>query len=95
MIAGAWAIDRTLAKDEREVAERRLQRCRVVMKMFLVMGITWIAEIVSWAINENYGEYEVFKNNGLWYSELIFTMINSLQVQLNNRKILSTDLELL
>lgn len=80
MIAGSWQVDKTLSADAKELAQKRLQRCYVVMKMFLVMGITWIAETVSWSINESYGEYEVFKNNGLWYSELFFTIINSSQV---------------
>ena len=80
MIAGSWQIDKTLSKDANELAQKRLQRCQVVMKMFLVMGITWIAETVSWSINEKYGEYEVFKNIGLRYSGLFFTIINSSQV---------------
>ena len=44
------------------------------------MGLTWIADIASWAINSQYGHFEKFKNKGLLYSEVFCDCINSLQV---------------
>ena len=76
---GFWATTTTSATDQ-EKAEKRRQRTKVVFKMFLVMGLTWIADIASWAINSQYGRFEKFKNKGLLYSEVFCDCINSLQV---------------
>eukprot|EP00093_Oithona_nana_P005317 05317.XXX_271218_272539_1 [CDS] Oithona nana genome sequencing. len=75
---GFWATTTTSATDQ-EKAEKRRQRMKVVFKMFLVMGLTWIADIASWAINSQYGHFEKFKNKGLLYSEVFCDCINSLQ----------------
>ena len=67
------------AATEREKAERRKQRMKVAIKMFFVMGLTWIADMISWAIATKHGKFEVFKNKGLLYSGLVFQIINSSQ----------------
>ena len=75
---GFWATTTTSATDQ-EKAEKRRQRMKVVIKMFLVMGLTWIIDIVVWAINSN-GRAAKFNNKGLLYSEVFCDCINSLQV---------------
>ena len=79
MVAGFWSTN-IHASDEKERIKKRNQRLKVVFKMFFVMGITWIAEIISWAIETKYTKYQVFKNEGLRYSGLVFQIINSSQV---------------
>ena len=64
---------------DRDKAEKRRQRMRVVIKMFFVMGLTWIADIIDWAIETKHGKYEIFKDKGLLYSGLFFVIINSSQ----------------
>ena len=79
MTAGFWA-DNALANTEKERAEKRKQRMKVVIKMFFVMGLSWIADIISWGLGESYGEFEVWKIKGLRYTTLFFQIINSSQV---------------
>ena len=79
MTAGFWA-DNALANTEKERAEKRKQRMKVVIKMFFVMGLSWIADIISWGLGESYGEFEVWKIEGLRYTTLFFQIINSSQV---------------
>ena len=77
---GFWGADKAITTTDEEKAQRRRQRMKVVIKMFLVMGLTWIADIVSWAINSQYGRFATFNNKGLLYSEVFCDCINSLQV---------------
>lgn len=74
---GLWTSSTNTTDKER--AEKRRQRMRVVIKMFFVMGLTWIADIIHWAIETKHGKYEIFKNKGLLYSGLFFVIINSSQ----------------
>ena len=76
---GFWGTDKAITTTDEEKAQRRRQRMKVVIKMFIVMGLTWIADIVSWAITLN-GLSKKFNNKGLLYSEVFFDCINSLQV---------------
>ena len=48
--------------------------------MFFVMGLSWIADIIGWALIESYGAFEVWKIEGLRYTALFFLIINSSQV---------------
>ena len=75
----AFGNQTQIAATEKERAQRRKQRMKVAVKMFFVMGLTWIADMISWAIATNHGEFEVFKNKGLLYSGLVFQIINSSQ----------------
>merc|ERR1712029_1035378 len=75
----AFGNQTQIAATEKERAARRKQRMKVAIKMFFVMGLTWIADMISWAIATNHGEFEVFKNKGLLYSGLVFQIINSAQ----------------
>ena len=76
---GFWGTDKAITTTDKEKAQRQRQRMKVVIKMFLVMGLTWITDIVSWAINLN-GRSAKFNNKGLLYSEVFCDCINSLQV---------------
>lgn len=47
---------------------------KAVIKMFFVMGLTWIAEFVSWALTDKYGGHAIYKTT------FVFDLINALQV---------------
>ena len=79
MIAGFWS-DNVLAATDAERAKKQKQRMKVVIKMFFVMGLSWIADIISWAVQEGHGDYEFYKKTGLRYTSLVFAIINSCQV---------------
>ena len=82
---GFWGTDKAITNTDKEKAQRRIQRLKVVIKIFLVMGLTWIAEIVSWAFtNNSNGRRENFNNKGLLYSEVFCDCINALQVSHRN-----------
>ena len=68
-----------LDKTEKDRIKRRNKMLKVVIKMFFVMGLTWIADMISWAIEAKLTTYEIFKNKGLLYSALVFDVINSCQ----------------
>ena len=68
-----------LDKTEKDRIKRRNKMLKVVIKMFFVMGLTWIADMISWAIEAKLTTYEIFKNKGLLYSGLLFQVINSCQ----------------
>ena len=71
--------DTILDKTEKDRIKRRNKMLKVVIKMFFVMGLTWIADMISWAIEAKLTTYEIFKNKGLLYSALAFDVINSCQ----------------
>ena len=85
MIAGFWS-DNVLARSDEERAKKQKQRMKVVIKMFFVMGLSWIADIISWAVKEGHGAYEFYKKTGLRYTSLVFAIINSCQVSVSNLK---------
>ena len=80
MIAGFWASNAMATTDKAAQAKKQRQRMKVVIKMFFVMGLSWIADIVSWAVQEGHGDYEFYKKTGLRYTSLAFAIINSCQV---------------
>ena len=70
MLCGVWANQGS----EPIVAQHNRQKLHVVIKMFFVMGVSWIAEIVSFFLNWFVGSHKI-------YRELFFfQLINSLQV---------------
>ena len=79
LTAGFWS-DNTLANTDKERAEKRKQHMKIIIKMFFVMGLSWIADIISWGLAESYGPFEVWKIGGLRYTALFFLIINSSQV---------------
>ena len=79
LTAGFWS-DNTLANTDKERAEKRKQHMKIIIKMFFVMGLSWIADIIGWALIESYGAFEVWKIEGLRYTALFFLIINSSQV---------------
>ena len=69
-----------LDKTDKDRSKRRNRMMKVIIKMFFVMGLTWIADMISWAIEVKFGDYEIFKNHkGFLYSGLVFQIINSSQ----------------
>ena len=69
-----------LDKTDKDRSKRRNRMMKVIIKMFFVMGLTWIADMISWAIEVKFGAYEIFKNHkGFLYSGLVFQIINSSQ----------------
>ena len=68
-----------LDKTDKDRSKRRNRMMKVIIKMFFVMGLTWIADMISWAIEAKLTTYEIFKNKGLLYSALVFDVINSCQ----------------
>ena len=67
---GVWAN----AKSDPVVAQQNQRKLHAVIKMFFVMGITWIAEIISFILFWIEGAHKVYK------TVFIFQLINSLQV---------------
>ena len=83
MTAGFWA-ENALAATEKERAKKQKQRMKVVTKMFFVMGLSWIADVVSWGLEQlPGGQLALYKNQGLRYTLLFFQIINSSQVRFN------------
>ena len=75
MLCGVWAE----CKTDPVVCKKNKQRVRVVVKMFFVMGVSWIAEIISFFLNWFIGPHLTHKYL------LIFQLINSLQVSVRNK----------
>ena len=74
MLCGVWAAQ----ADDPVIAQQNRQKMLVVVKMFFVMGVTWIAELVSFFLIWAVGDHTV-------YRELFFfQLINSLQVSLDS-----------
>jgi hypothetical protein len=69
MLCGIWANQ----AGDPVVAQQNRQKMHVVIKMFFVMGVSWIAEIVLFFINWQVGVYKIYK--GIF----MFQLINSLQ----------------
>ena len=86
MIAGFWAGNTMASTDKAAQAKKQRQRMKVVIKMFFVMGLSWIADIVSWGLAEALNNLEIYKNAGLRYTSLVFAIINSCQVSVSNLK---------
>ena len=70
MLCGIWSE----GKNDPAVRKKNQQRVRVVIKMFFVMGIAWIAEIVSFFLTWAVG------NDAVYREVFFFQIINSLQV---------------
>ena len=68
-----------LDKTDKDRTKRRNKMLKVIVKMFFVMGLTWIADMISWALQAKLTKYEIFNNKGLLYSALVFEIINSSQ----------------
>ena len=73
MLCGVWASQ----AGDPVVAQQQRQKMQVVIKMFFVMGVTWIAELISFFLYWAVGEHKLYRK--LFFFELI----NSLQVRLN------------
>ena len=73
MLCGVWAD----CKTDPVVCKKNKQRVRVVIKMFFVMGVSWIAEIISFFVFWYFGDD---KKHILFYSLTPFQLFNSLQV---------------
>ena len=69
MLCGIWSE----GKNDPAVRKKNQQRVRVVIKMFFVMGIAWIAEIVSFFLTWAVG------NDAVYREVFFFQIINSLQ----------------
>ena len=80
MIAGFWAGNALATADKAAQTKKQRQRMKVVIKMFFVMGLSWIADIVSWGLAEALNNLEIYKNVSLRYTTLVFQIINSSQV---------------
>ena len=72
MLCGVWASQ----AGDPIIAQQQRQKMQVVIKMFFVMGVTWIAELISFFITWAIGDHK-------HYRELFFfQLINCLQVRL-------------
>ena len=72
MLCGVWANQ----AGDPVVAQKNRQNMLVVIKMFFIMGVSWIAEIVSFFLNWLVGANNIYK--GIF----LFQLINSLQVHI-------------
>ena len=72
MQCGVWAHQ----AGDPVVAQKNRQNMLVVIKMFFIMGVSWIAEIVSFFLNWLVGANYIYK--GIF----LFQLINSLQVHI-------------
>ena len=70
IFCGVWANN----KGDPVVAKQNQRKLHAVIKMFFVMGITWIAEIISFILSWTEGSHKVYK------TLFPFQLINSLQV---------------
>ena len=71
MLCGVWANQ----AGDPVVAQQNRQKLYVVIKMFFVVGVSWIAEIISFFLSWSVGSYNIYK------SLFFFDIINSLQVR--------------
>ena len=69
LLCGVWSNN----ANDPVVAQQTQQKMRVVVKMFFVMGVTWIAEFISWLLSYTIGSKHVYK------IIFPFQVINSLQ----------------
>ena len=72
MLCGVWANQ----AGDPVVAQQNKQKMHVVIKMFFVMGVSWIAEIILFFVNWLIGDHKIYK--GIF----LFQLINSLQVNI-------------
>ena len=72
MLCGVWANQ----AGDPVVAQQNKQKMHVVIKMFFVMGVSWIAEVVLFFVNWLIGDHKIY--NGIF----LFQLINSLQVNI-------------
>ena len=70
MLCGVWANQ----VGDPVVTQQNRQKMQVVIKLFFVMGVSWIAEIVSFFLNWLVHPSKIYK--GIF----LFQLINSLQV---------------
>lgn len=69
MMCGTWSN----SKGDPVVSQQNKKKIKAVVKMFFVMGITWIAEIVSWGLAWDQGPEKVYKK------AFLFQLINASQ----------------
>ena len=72
MLCGVWAAQ----AGDPVIAQQNRQKRHVVIKMFFVMGVTWIAEIISFFLYWAVGEHKLYRKI------FFFELINALQVRL-------------
>ena len=72
MLCGVWSNQ----AGDPVVAQQNKQKMHVVIKMFFVMGVSWIAEVVLFFVNWLIGDHKIYK--GIF----LFQLINSLQVNI-------------
>ena len=70
-------MTQVLDRNDAERAKRRNCMLRAVLKIFFVMGLTWIAEMISWALEAKFEGYNLFKFKEFVYCDLVFQIINS------------------
>jgi hypothetical protein len=70
MCCGVWSNNR----GDPVIQQQNQTKMKAVIKMFFVMGLTWIAEFVSWALTDKYGGHAIYKTT------FVFDLINALQV---------------
>ena len=71
MLCGVWSDH----DGDPVMKQQNKKRMKAVIKMFFVMGITWIMEFVSWILEITVGSHKVHK------IVFVFDLINSLQVK--------------
>ena len=71
MLCGVWASQ----AGDPVIAQQQRQKMQVVIKMFFVMGVTWIAELISFFLDWAVGSHTIYRE------VFFFQLINSLQVR--------------
>ena len=82
MLCGVWANQ----AGDPVVAQQNRQKMHVVIKMFFVMGVSWIAGIIIFFVNWLVGDHKIYK------AIFLFQVINSLQVNVYYMNLLCYDL---
>merc|ERR1711879_695200 len=57
MVCGIWAQTPPTGS----VASQSKRKVKAVCKVFFVMGLTWIAEIITWILKITYGHHRIYK----------------------------------
>ena len=76
MVFGFWSRNAEKANISNAQAARQNSKIRLkaVLKLFLVMGLTWTLETISWSLEYCLGKEKV------WKVTVVFDVINALQV---------------
>lgn len=69
---GVWAMTVTNVTDQ-TLREQNRTKLHTAVKMFFVMGLTWTAEVLDWALGWAYGSHRVY------HVTVVFNAINALQ----------------